>query len=150
MTNLRPRSIIWFEWCFIAFVSLTLVSWAFYLRDILEYYTGSGQADLPYFLISLIIYFIAFSTQMLCWYFAARHAKVWAKWVFVVFWMLGLLIYILTNQGGSLIDIILSLSLHGLLTLCVVFLFLTDSRLWFRSSGTMLDNSSERFKDTFK
>lgn len=150
MTKNRPKSIIWFERLFLIAAFLTFFGILVTLRDYVEYYSTSTKAQMTYVYISWGLFCVGWATLLLSWYFAARRAKIWAKWIFVATCFLGLLIFIAAIEYASGMGLIATSTINFLIVLSAGCLFLPSARFWFASGGLVtkadVDNSKGMFR----
>ncbi len=141
MTKNRPRSIIWFERLFLMAILGTLVGVLVTVQEYLEYYSNFTKAQMTYVYISWGIFCVGWATLLLSWYYAARRAKIWAKWTFLVACFGGLLIFLAALEHASGIRLIATSILNFLIFLSGACLFLPSARSWFatESRGTKAD-----------
>ena len=137
----RPQSIIWFERLFLMAVLGTIVGVLVTVQEYIEYYSNFTKAQMTYAYISWGIFCVCWSTLLLSWYYAARRAKIWAKWIFVVACFGGLLIFLAALEYASGIGLIATSILNFLIVLSAGCLFLPSARNWFatESRGTKTD-----------
>jgi O-antigen/teichoic acid export membrane protein len=131
MTKNRPHSIIWFERLFLMAVLGTIVGVLVTVQEYIEYYSNFTKAQMTYVYISWGIFCIGWATLLLSWYYAARRAKIWAKWIFLAACFAGLLIFLAALDYASGIGLIASSMLNLLMVLSAGCLFLPSARNWF-------------------
>ncbi len=131
---MRPRSIILFEWLFLASIAASAVNLILgygQMRDlwlsdprIAQIGLGSG------FLIGAAVF--SFAIYLLLWFLIARKASNVAKWLLIVFIAIGLISLPSALTGPFSLEQGLGLLIYALEIAAVVCLFRPDARAWFR------------------
>lgn len=147
MPKNRPQSIIWFERLFLMAVLGTIVGVSVTVQEYIEYSSSFTQAQLTYAYVSWGIFCVGWSTLLFSWYYAARRAKIWAKWIFVVACFGGVLIFLAALEYASGIGLIVTSILNFLIVLSAGFLFLPSARNWFASESRGSKADVRDFKD---
>ena len=80
-------------------------------------------------------YAIGVAISLLLWYFVARRGSVVAKWILVLFFVLGLLMLPGSIIGAPLLLIIGTIVATVLQALSIWFLFRPESKSWFANDG---------------
>lgn len=137
----RPQSIRWFERLFLAAVFGTIFGILVTLREYVEYYSSFTEGQMTLIYVSWGIFLISWITLLLSWYFAARRAKLWAKWTFVVICLLALFIFTLSVEYASGAGLMGYLLIHLLMTMSAGCLFLPSARDWFQTQPRLGDHS---------
>ena len=148
MPKNRPQSIIWFERLFLIAAFLTAFGILMTLPDYVYYYSASTKAQMTSVYISWGLFCVGWSTLLLSWYYAARRAKIWAKWVFVVACFGALLIFIAAIEYAAGIGLIGTSVLNFLIVLSAGCLFLPSARNWFASGGLVTKSEIDDLKGT--
>jgi hypothetical protein len=142
---IRPQSIVWFERCFLGAIGIGLMNSALSLSKIQEAVAATpGAGALPGgFLIGTMV--VGIVINLLLWYFAARRGSNVAKWIIIVFFVLGLLSVSRTFVSGVapptmnvLAYVALALQAAG-----VYLLFRPDAKAWF--AGRRDDDLTQTF-----
>ena len=133
----RPKSIIRFEWAYLASVVIGAANTALTWSDAMSTVEAANTREMfgPWF-VPLITVF-GFTISLLLWYFTARTASNVARWVLVAFFALGLTSFAVTwlwgipptGVSGALAIVTLVLN-----AVAVLLLFRPDSARWFGAS----------------
>lgn len=133
---MRPQSIIRFEQFYLGAIVLGLVNsflnWDTSLAQ-MQADPAAAQMFGSGFLMAVTA--IGVAIQLLLWFFIARKASVVAKWILVVFFLLGLLGVALSLASVSGLPMILSLLVITLQGLAVYMLFRPDAVAWLNNKG---------------
>ncbi len=130
---MRPNSIIKFEQLF--FVGLALGAVAFFMN--FDAALAQMQADPSVAAVgmgsgSLIgMYALGIAINLLLWFFIARKGKGIAKWIYVVFFAIGLIGLPALFIGGFGLIKILGLIGFAIQAYMIYLLFQPDSKAWF-------------------
>ena len=138
MTSDRSQSIIWFERLFLIAAFLTAFGILVTLPEYVYYYSAT-KTRMTSVCISWGLFCVGWSTLLLSWYYAARRAKIWAKWAFVVACFVALLIFIAAIEYAAGIGLIVTSVLNFLKVLSAGCLFLPSARNWFASGGLVTE-----------
>jgi hypothetical protein len=134
---MRPQSIIMFERLFLASLVLGALSVVLNYQDRADLAAndpGMRQLGLGSgFLFGLVI--VSYAIYLLLWFLIARRASKAAKWILVVFTVLGVLSTLPALTGPWDAVFVLSLVVYALEILAVVYLFRPDAKTWFDGSG---------------
>ncbi|MXO86911.1 hypothetical protein GRI38_12820 [Altererythrobacter aurantiacus] len=127
----RPDSIRMFEKLFLASIALGIVNMIISFGD-----TQATLADDPATAqlgsgFAIFIGLFVLGVNLLFWFFIARKASNIAKWILVVFTVLGLVMLPGTLATLSGFALILSLLVTALQLAAIVFLFKQDAKEWF-------------------
>jgi len=130
---MRPKSIIMFERLFLASLALGALSVVLNyqaLTDLAANDPSMRQVGLGSgFLIGILA--VSYAIYLLLWYLIARRASSAAKWILVVFTVIGVLSDLPGLAGGWNSTLALSLVVYALEILAVVYLFRPDAKAWF-------------------
>ena len=134
---MRPQSIVMFERLFLASQVLgaagVVLSYQ-KLTDLAANDPGMRQLGLGSgFLLGIVI--ASYAVYMLLWYLIARGASNAAKWILVVFTVLGVLFALPGLAGAWDSTSALSLVVYALEVLAVVYLFRPDAKEWLAGKG---------------
>ncbi len=130
----RPKSIVQFDYVYLAVIALGLVSSALSWEALLA--TGSVKEMVAKLGMAPLYATILFVTalQLLLWYFIARRGSVIAKWVFVIYVGAILLFsgYSLASYGAISTAIgVISVAAIVLQAIAIWLLFRPDTAEWF-------------------
>jgi len=134
---MRPKSIVMFERLFLASLVLgalgVLLSYQ-KLTDLAANDPGMRQLGVGSgFLVGVVI--ASYAVYLLLWYLIARGASNVAKWILVVFTVLGVLFALPGLAGAWDSTSALSLVVYALEILAVVYLFRPDAKEWLAGKG---------------
>lgn len=128
---MRPHSITMFDKLFLGSLALgvvnSLLSYG-QMRDVIAadpMLAGSGTG----FIIGSIVFSLGLS--LLLWYFISRRASNVAKWILVVFTVLGLLFLPSSLGMFGTLSTVLTLAVTALQIAALVFLFRPDAKAFF-------------------
>jgi hypothetical protein len=129
---MRPKSIIMFERLFLGSLVLGALNFVLsYQSAAAEVANDPGAQQLGLgggFLIGTTV--AAFAVYLLLWVLVARQASTPAKWILVVFVALGVLFALPALGGAWNVTLVLSLVVHALEILALVYLFRPDAKAW--------------------
>ena len=130
----RPQSIVNFERCYLGAFVLGLVNTALAWSATSAAFAGSPQAAMmgSWFLTATTL--IGFAITLALWYFIARKGSAVAKWIAVVFMVLGLIgvaITLLTGTFPAGVSGTIGIITTMLQVIAVTFLFKPDAKIWF-------------------
>ncbi len=129
----RPQSIIWFERLYLGGVAVGLANTVFNWSSIQEQVAATPNSEmLPSWFMSATIA-IGIGINLLLWYFVAMRGSVVAKWIVVVFFVLGLLGVVQTMVSGATTgsSTIIGSVVLALQAGAVFMLFRPDTKSWF-------------------
>lgn len=142
---MRPISIVWFERIYLFSLVLgllsTFINWSVIMTAA---QTATEAKQLPSAIpaISIVIIASSFGISLLIWYFISRRGSNVARWIFTVFFVLGLLALpsSLSNPlyGPGLVAMAMLNTVLQFVAL--VLLFRPDSREWFKRRGQVDTN----------
>ena len=133
----RPISIVQFEQCYLGALVLGLVNTAIGWNDrmqLVQVQQAQGMMGGAFVPVMLGATLIGAAITLLLWFLTARKGFAGAKWVVVVFYVLGLLALLLSLAQGTLprgVAGILTVVAWVLNTVAVWLLFRPDARRWF-------------------
>ncbi len=134
---MRPPSIMMFERLFLASLALSLLGFVLNYGQISDVATSDpGMAQLGLgmgFLIGVMV--ASYALYVLFWFLIARRASNVAKWILVVFTVLGVLSMLPTLTGSLDATALLSLAVYALEIAAVVYLFRPDAKDWLAGKG---------------
>jgi hypothetical protein len=128
----RPASIVSFERLYLGSIALgavgTIMNWSTMTAQIAA---DPNSALLPSWFMPVVLV-ISFAISLALWYFTARRGAVVAKWILVVFFVIGLLGIpaVISTPGPILIKFLTGVN-FVLQALAVWMLFKPDSKQWF-------------------
>lgn len=135
---MRPTSIIWFERLYLGAIMLGLVNLFVSWESTMEIMRADpnaaafGEGGLAGMMIG--IFAVSFMITLILWYFAARRASTVAKWIVVVFFVIGLLSLpnaIAIGQFRGLQGLLLTIA--WIMNATAIFmLFRPDAAQWFK------------------
>jgi hypothetical protein len=133
---MRPKSIIMFERLFLASLALGALNFLLGYEDLAQLAAndpglrrlglGSG------FLVGIVA--ASYAVYLLLWHLIARRASNMAKWILVLFAVLGLLSALPTLRGPWDATLALALVVYALEVLAIVYLFRVDAKAWFEGT----------------
>ena len=130
---MRPQSIVMFERLFLASLVLGVVGVLLSYGQMAEFASGDpGMRRLGLgsgFLVGVLG--VSYAVYLLLWYLIARRASTVAKWILVVFTVLGVLSALPALGGPWNATLVLSLAVYALEIVALVYLFRPDARAWF-------------------
>ncbi len=142
----RPPSIITFERCYLGAMALGLANNALNWTNLQEQMAAAPNSQLlPDWFLPATLGFGLLITLLL-WYFVARRASVVAKWILVVFFVIGLIgvpgivMGLTTGTVAPLMAIVALLTL-GLNAAAVWMLFRPDAKHWFAGQQPSLTDT---------
>ncbi len=130
---MRPKSIIMFERLYFASLAATVLDavWSF---DAMKAEFGADPAIAETGFaggFTMAIWAFSFAFSLLLWFFIAKRASNFSKWLLVIVTVFGLLMFaanpaemLATSNPATLVATILSIA-------AMVFLFRADAREWF-------------------
>lgn len=134
---MRPQSIIMFERLFLASLALGVLGLILSYGQIADLATsdpGMQQLGLGSgFLIGVVA--VSYAVYLLLWFLIARRASNVAKWILVVFTVLGVLSALPSLTGSWNVTLLLSLAVYALEIAAVVYLFQPDAKAWLGGKG---------------
>ena len=147
---LRPTSIVNFERCYLGAVVIGLLNSLFAVPAMMrtpQMAQASAVLGTGFIYITAILSLVI---SLLLWYFTARRASVVAKWIIVVFFVIGALAMIrnvLTGFQGLVgtLPAVLSIVAVVFQAVAVYLLFRPDANAWFAGRRTGAD-----LGDTFR
>ena len=77
----------------------------------------------------------SFAVYLLLWFLIARQASTVAKWILTVFVALGVAFALPALTGSWTVTLALSLVIHALEILALVYLFRPDAKAWLSGAG---------------
>ena len=132
---MRPASIVWFERFFLASLVSgllsTMINWSAISAAAQAARGAPGLVTSPIFMIVIMAISLGFS--LLFWYFIARRGSKIAKWILVVFFVIGLLSLpgVLRNPLYGTGMVAMAMINYLLQFAAVVCTFRADTRDWF-------------------
>ena len=132
---MRPASIVWFERFFLASLVLgllsTMINWSAISTAAQATRGAPGLVASPIFMIVIMAISVGFS--LLFWYFIARRGSKIAKWILVVFFVIGLLSLpgVLRNPLYGTGMVAMAMINYLLQFAAVVCTFRADTHDWF-------------------
>lgn len=134
---MRPNSIIMFERLFLASLALGLIGFAISYEEATAMVANDPAAMQlglgSEFLIGATLF--GYAIYLLLWFLIARKASNVAKWILVVFTVLGVLAALPSLGGPWGLANLLALAVYVLGVAAVVYLFRQDARAWFKGKG---------------
>lgn len=134
---MRPNSVILFERLYLA--SLAIMAINFFLsydgivaqiqRDPAMERLGWGAG------MAISIYAVSLAVSLLLWFFAAHRRSVIAKWILVIFAVIGVLSLSGTFSTISGTQLIAPLLVTALQVAATILLFRADAKSWFAGNG---------------
>ncbi|WP_373492201.1 hypothetical protein [Parasphingorhabdus sp.] len=144
---MRPASIRKFEILFLASLLVgligTVMTWN---ATVTQFQAAAGGVELnPAILVGILV--VVYAINLLLWYLAAHRASNVAKWILVVFMLIGLIGLPAIFVGPMTVPEGIVLLSTVLQVIAVGFLFVAESKSWF--SGNTADEP-EVLQDTFE
>ena len=139
----RPISIVQFERCYLGALVLGLVNTAVGWNErmqLVQVQQAQGMMGGAFVPVMLGAALFGAAITLLLWYLTARKGYVGAKWVVVVFYVLGLLALLLSVVQGTLprgVPGILTVVVWVLNSVATWLLFRPDARRWFGEDSDM-------------
>lgn len=134
---MRPQSIVMFERLFLASLVLGLINFVMVYQTaaaLVESDLGAQRLGLGSgFLVAVTT--VVYAVDLLLWFLIARRASVAAKWILVVFTVIGVLSVLPSLAGSWNTTLVLSLVTYALEVLAVVYLFRPDAKAWLAGDG---------------
>lgn len=129
---MRPKSILMFERLFLGSLVLgalnVLLSWQDAAAQMADD-PGAQQLGLGSgFLLAITVG--SFAVYLLLWLLIARQASTVAKWILTVLVALGVAFALPALAGSWNVTLVLSLVVHALEILALVYLFRPDAKAW--------------------
>ncbi len=136
---MRPKSILIFERIFFVSLALGVVNSALNWNSSLQQLAadpatanfGSG------FMILTLLF--TWGISLLFWYFIARKASNVAKWIYTIFFAIGLLMMPFTIMQFPPLVMVLTLIITALSCYALYLLFRPDAKEWFENKGKIAD-----------
>lgn len=130
---MRPKSIILFERLYLASLVIMTINffWSFdgmvaqIQRDPAMGSLGWGEGAM------IAIFAVSLTISLLLWFFAAHRKSVIAKWILVIFAMIGLVSLFGTFGSVSAVQLIAPVLVTALQTAATILLFRADAKAWF-------------------
>ncbi len=133
----RPKSIRWFERCYLASVLVgavnTAMTWA---ETANSAEAAQARAMLGQWFLPLSTVFL-YTLWLLLWYFTARAGSAIAKWTLVVFYLFAVIGFVFSLVYGAPpegVPLALTVASLALTTVSVWYLFRPDATAWFGRS----------------
>ena len=142
---MRPVSIVWFERFYLASLVLgllsTMINWSTISAAALATPGAPGLVTSPIFMIVIMAISIGFS--LLFWYLIARRGSKVAKWILVIFVVVGLLSLpgVLRNPLYGTSMVAMALINYLLQLAAVVCTFRSDTHDWFNGTKPVDPNA---------
>ena len=129
---MRPQSIILFERLFLASLALSLLTLAIGYEEMAAAVAedpGVKQLGIgPEFLVGMVV--ASYAVYLLLWYLIARKASKLAKWIFVLFTVIGVLSALPALGGPWTWTMLVSVAVYALEVGAAICLFQPDARAW--------------------
>lgn len=134
---MRPASILMFERLFLASVALSVIGFLVSYEAAMEQLAGEPAVVDMGFGVELVVGLMVLMTAiyLLLWFLIAHKASTVAKWILIVFTVLGLAAFAVTLAVATVpwdLATMLNLAVYALDIAALVFLFRDDARAWFR------------------
>ncbi|WP_033922325.1 hypothetical protein [Sphingomonas sp. 37zxx] len=131
---MRPTSIVRFEQVYLAEVLLGVINWLLLWDTLNAAYASDPNGAMlgPGFLIGSLVFSLTIS--LLLWFFTARQGSNIARWILVIFLIVGLMSTAYSFAVGAEapgISGFLSVVATALQIAALYFLFRPDARAWF-------------------
>src|SRR4028118_2183039 len=128
--DMRPKSIVYFEWIVIASLVISMLTLLVAVAVLGELMMVLGDAG-PAIFIGWFLMDVVFAVLL---FFISRRASSLAKWIYIVLcaiWLLLMVVGIGTTMSQPAISIRVTLIQIGLTIASLVLLFQADSNAWF-------------------
>ena len=130
---MRPNSIILFERLYLASLVIMTINFFFSFgamvtliqRDPAMGPLGWGGG------VMIAIFAVSLTISLLLWFFAAHRRSVIAKWILVIFAVIGLVSLFRTFGSTGGVQLIASVLVTALQTAATILLFRADAKAWF-------------------
>jgi hypothetical protein len=134
----RPKSIVRFELAYLTSLAISAANTALTWSDAMSTVEAAKTEEMfgPWFMPLITVF--GFTLSLLLWYFTARVASNVARWVLVIFFLLGLLSFAMTWLWGippTGLSGALAIAALVLNALAVGLLFRPDAARWFGARG---------------
>ncbi|MEP3224774.1 MAG: hypothetical protein ABJO01_02275 [Parasphingorhabdus sp.] len=146
----RPKSILWFEICFLASILSSTIDlimhWESFWFD-----TEFDDASRQFFVIVTMLTLVAsYAIQICLWYFIAHRASNFARWGLVALTILGSLSIAINFKAFAGSELIFLIVTQSLVLASILFLFLGNSSEWFRTKGAITTGATTQLSDIFR